>query len=414
MPFRTSARQSSFGLSRCIACVSEVVGAFVWRGGGERRTDRSPKEDRMFSSTRNGMDRFIQFGFFLLGVLCLMSGPAWADAPGTVSVGTGHGVYTWNPFPDSEPGAFRGIAVSADNVLGPATCSSAYSYRFVGNAEPLATDGGGRCDPTSANVWSVSVEDSDIQCRVENTGQSFSVTFDDFVLCVPLSCYGEPHPAVGLPLPQAGCIGALISTLKATESDGAFETTTQTVEHLLYEKVEWNADRGLVVAHVSSTTAGTITAATFAAPEEDRPARDVVLEVPAKGSTVSGIGLISGWSCLGGKLEAEISDVNGVIASVPLPHGNSRADTGPSCGDTLNGFSATMNWTLLGSGEKIIRLMQNGEAVASRDFSVVAFETEFIRGASGMCSIDDFPSADQSVTVEWDEPQQSFVVAEIR
>ena len=130
-------------------------------------------------------------------------------------------------------------------------------------------------------------------------------------------------------------------------------------------------------------------------------------------STVSGIGLISGWSCLGGELEAEISDANGVMTSVPLPHGGSRADTGPVCGDNLNGFSAPMNWTLLGSGEKTIRLMQNGDAVASRDFSVVAFETEFLHGASGMCRIDDFPSAAYSVTVEWDEPQQSFVVTEI-
>ena len=180
-----------------------------------------------------------------------MSEPVWAqesDALGTVSVGSGHGVYTWNPFPDSEPGAFRGIAESADNVLGPATCTAEYSYRFVGDAEPPAAAPEGQCDPTSANVWSVSVEDSDIQCRVEDTGQSFSVTFDDFVLCVPLSCYGEPHPAVGLPLPQAGCIGTLIATLKATEKDSAFETTTETVEQLSYEKVEWDAERGLVVS----------------------------------------------------------------------------------------------------------------------------------------------------------------------
>ena len=101
------------------------------------------------------------------------------------------------------------------------------------------------------------------------------------------------------------------------------------------------------------------------------------------------------------------------MTSVPLPHGGSRADTGAVCGDNLNGFGAPMNWTLLGSGEKTIRLMQNGEAVASRDFSVVAFETEFVSGASGMCRVGDFPSAGHSVTVEWDEPQQSFVVTEI-
>ena len=371
----------------------------------------------MFSVTRRDTGWFRQFGFFLLGGLCLMSGPVWAqesDALGTVSVGSGHGVYTWNPFPDSEPGAFRGIAESADNVLGPATCTSEYSYRFVGDAEPPAAAPEGLCDPTSANVWSVSVEDSDIQCRMENTGQRFSLTFDDFVLCVPLSCYGEHDPAIGFSPVQAGCVGAVIATFTATEQNGAFETTTHTVERVNYDQVEWDAERELVVAHVSSTTAGTITAATFSAPEADRPARDVALEVPVQGSTLSGIGLISGWSCLGGNLEAEISDAHGVIARVPLPYGGSRADTESTCGDSLNGFGAAMNWTLLGSGEKTIRLMQNGEAVASRDFSVVAFETEFLRGASGMCRVDDFPGADQSATVEWDEPQQSFVVTEIR
>ena len=370
----------------------------------------------MFSLTRNDTGWFRRFGFFLLGGLCLMSEPVWAqesDALGTVSVGSGHGVYTWNPFPDSEPGAFRGIAESADNVLGPATCTSAYSYRFIGNAEPPAAAPEGVCDPASANVWSVSVEDSDIQCRLDNTGQRFSLTFDDFVLCVPFSCYGAHDPAIGFAPVQAGCVGALIATFTATEQNSAFETTTQTVEQVNYDQVEWDAERELVVAHVSSTTAGTITAATFSVPEADRAARDVVLEVPAQGSTVSGIGLISGWSCLGGELEAEISDANGVMTSVPLPHGGSRADTGAVCGDSLNGFSAPMNWTLLGSGEKTIRLMQNGEVVTSRDFSVVAFETEFISGASGMCRVGDFPSAGHSVTVEWDEPQQSFVVTEI-
>ena len=370
----------------------------------------------MVSLTRSDTGWFRRCGLLLLGMVCLTAAPAWAqesDTLGTVSVGSGHGVYTWNPFPDSEPGAFRGIAASADNVLGLATCASTYSYRFVGNAEPPAAAPEGVCDPASANVWAVSVEDSDIQCRLDNTGQRFSLTFDDFVLCVPLSCCGAYDPAIGFAPVQAGCVGALIATFTATEQNGAFETTTQTVEQVNYDQVEWDAERELVVAHVSSTMAGTITAATFSAPEADRPARDVVLEVPAQGATVSGIGLISGWSCLGGKLEAEISDANGVMTSVPLPHGGSRADTQAVCGDNLNGFGAPMNWTLLGSGEKTIRLMQNGDAVASQDFSVVAFETEFVSGASGMCSVEGFPSAGHSVTVEWDEPQQSFVVTEI-
>ena len=50
----------------------------------------------MFSLTRNDTGRSRQFGFFLLGGLCLMSEPVWAqeaEALGIVSVGSGHGVY---------------------------------------------------------------------------------------------------------------------------------------------------------------------------------------------------------------------------------------------------------------------------------------------------------------------------------
>ena len=129
---------------------------------------------------------------------------------------------------------------------------------------------------------------------------------------------------------------------------------------------------------------------------------------------MSGIGLISGWSCLGGTLEAEISDANGDMSTVALSHGTSRADTESVCGDRDNGFSATVNWSLFDAGAKTIRLLQNGEEVgAARDFSVVPFGTEFISGASGMCSIGDFPTAGESATVEWDETQQRFVVTQI-
>lgn len=145
----------------------------------------------------------------------------------------------------------------------------------------------------------------------------------------------------------------------------------------------------------------------------DEPARNAVVEVPARDSTVSGVGIISGWSCLGGDLKAEISDADGIIATFPLAHGISRGDTESECGDTLNGFSATMNWNLLRpAGEKTLRLIQNGEEVASHTFSVVAFEKEFITG-SGTATVNDFPTAGRSVTLDWDESQQSFVITEI-
>ena len=128
---------------------------------------------------------------------------------------------------------------------------------------------------------------------------------------------------------------------------------------------------------------------------------------------MSGIGVISGWSCLGGILEAEFRNADGeVLATFPLGPRTPRADTESVCGDTLNGFSVTMNWNLLGLGAKTIHLIQNGEEVASRNFSVLALGVEFLTGM-WTAAVSDFPTAGQGATVEWDESQQRFVVTEI-
>ena len=196
--------------------------------------------------------------------------------------------------------------------------------------------------------------------------------------------------------------------------DGTWTSESEVVETVTIKSSNYDAARGVLVTRASTTATGMSTV-TLTVPEEELqlPANDVTLEVPASGSTMSGIGLISGWSCLGGTLEAEISDANGGMSTVSLSHGTSRADTESVCGDSDNGFSATVNWSLFDAGAKTIRLMQNGEEVASRDFSTIAFGREFISGASGMCSIGDFPTAGESATVEWDETQQRFVVTGI-
>ena len=37
-------------------------------------------------------------------------------------------------------------------------------------------------------------------------------------------------------------------------------------------------------------------------------------------------------------------------------------------------------------------------------------EEEFLRGAEGECVMDDFPSPDERVTVEWQQNNQNFVI----
>ena len=54
--------------------------------------------------------------------------------------------------------------------------------------------------------------------------------------------------------------------------------------------------------------------------------------------------------------------------------------------------------------------MRNGEEVASQTFMVAAFDTEFVRGASGMCTIADFPDMGQNATFVWEQSQQGLVL----
>ena len=349
-----------------------------------------------------------------------MAGPAWAQESGPLDTAvstTVYGVVEWNPltFDENPVSSLRATSKGTDNLFGPFTCTGAATARYIGPAEPPAADVDGVCDPAAASINLYGSYDYSLaECRLDNTGQIFTYALPGTsVSCVPFSCFGEPlitEDGTPIYLPKVGCTGTAFHTQTTMSEDGT--GTYEIVEKFTYEQVEWDAARSRIVARSTGITTGPGTV-TLNIPEEDLPARNVALEVPGPGSTMSGIGLISGWSCLGGQLEAEFSDANVVTASLPLSHGTSRADTASICGDADNGFSTTMNWNLLGSGEKTIRLIQNGEEVAAQTFSVVAFEEEFIRGASGMATVNEFPTTGRNVMLEWDESQQRFVITGI-
>ena len=383
----------------------------------------------MFHSTTKGTHPFIKFGLSLVGVVCLLAGPAWAqddDSESTTSTitttGTGRASFVseWNPDGGNVTSSFRGTSQYVDNVFGASTCSFAGTNSYLGPAEPPAADTTGVCDPDSAVISSYgSYNYSFADCQAEDTGQAYTIDLPGTVVsCVPYSCFeGLLTTEEGAEFYSltAGCTYPAFYTTTGMAEDGTGTSESEVVETVTIKSSNYDAARGVLVTRSSSTFTAMATV-TLTVPEEELqlPANDVTLEVPASGSTMSGIGLISGWSCLGGTLEAEISDANGSMSTVSLSHGTSRADTESVCGDSNNGFSATVNWSLFDAGPKTIRLIQNGEEVgAARDFSVLPFGTEFISGASGMCSISDFPTAGESATVEWDETQQRFVVTGI-
>lgn len=138
------------------------------------------------------------------------------------------------------------------------------------------------------------------------------------------------------------------------------------------------------------------------------------LENPGDRSSQSGVGIITGWVCEADEVVIEINGVAHMAA-----YGTERLDTAYApdgteiCGDTNNGFSLLFNWNLLRDGEHTVVAFVNGIELGRATVTVRTFGEEFLEGATGRYVLEDFPTPGRSVTVEWDERQQNFVIDDI-
>ena len=138
-------------------------------------------------------------------------------------------------------------------------------------------------------------------------------------------------------------------------------------------------------------------------------AHAAVLDTPHNGSSYSGIGVIYGWKCsANGPLTVRFNGGN----PLSLAYGNERGDTVGNCGDTNNGFVSIMNWANLGDGTHTAVVYDNGREFARSTFTVTTLGDEYVRGASGECTISDFPSSGETATFEWDQSTQGLVLSE--
>ena len=133
------------------------------------------------------------------------------------------------------------------------------------------------------------------------------------------------------------------------------------------------------------------------------------LENPQPSSFQSGIGLISGWSC--------VSGVQVLIDGGPLAvaYGTPRADVASTCGGNPNvGFGLLLNYNTLGGGTHTAQLKVGGVAVGSPiSFTVTVPNGEFPLGLSGTVTISGFPSAGKSTTLQWQQSQQNFAITSV-
>ncbi len=133
------------------------------------------------------------------------------------------------------------------------------------------------------------------------------------------------------------------------------------------------------------------------------------LENPSPNSFQSGIGLISGWVC-----EAERVEVRLNGQTQPAAYGMARTDTTTVCGDADNGFGLLFNWNLLGDGEHDVVAVADDVAFGQARVRVTTLGAEFVKDVAGSCTVAEFPSPGESVTLEWQEAQQNFVITAVR
>ena len=131
-----------------------------------------------------------------------------------------------------------------------------------------------------------------------------------------------------------------------------------------------------------------------------------VLENPGPRSWQSGIGVLSGWVCEADMVEVVLDDRPAQLAA----YGTERADTEAVCGDTDNGFGLLFNWNLLDDGVHTVRALADGEEFGRATFTVTTLDEEFLRGAEGEVTAQDFPSPGETVRLRWQESNQNFVI----
>lgn len=131
------------------------------------------------------------------------------------------------------------------------------------------------------------------------------------------------------------------------------------------------------------------------------------LEVPGSGSFQSGIGIVSGWKCTAGAVTVQFDNGPTYTAA----YGTIREDTQGVCGDTNNGWALLWNWNRLGDGPHTVKVFDNGVQFGFTTITVQTLGAEFQTGLNKSVTVNDFPAPGQSVTLQWQQGQQNFVIA---
>ena len=134
------------------------------------------------------------------------------------------------------------------------------------------------------------------------------------------------------------------------------------------------------------------------------------LGIPGPHTTVSGIGVISGWKCDAGELTVRFDGGE----PIPLLHGAERADVlnVGACDHAHVGFLSIMNWGNLADGEHTAVVYDDGVEFGRSVFTVRRFREAFVRGASLTLPVQDFPHQGDNAVFTWSQATQHLELAD--
>lgn len=171
-----------------------------------------------------------------------------------------------------------------------------------------------------------------------------------------------------------------------------------------------------------------------------RPSRAIVYTFEPPDSFQSGVGVISGWVCEADEVLIRVkSHVSWWEGNHPeiieflreyylAAYGTERLDTQEACGDTDNGFGLLFNWNQLdNNGEypeptrlspaaeissvnHTVSVYADGVLIGESLVKVTTLGQDFLRGAGGRYVLDGFPDQGSSVTIEWSQSLQNFII----
>ena len=73
-----------------------------------------------------------------------------------------------------------------------------------------------------------------------------------------------------------------------------------------------------------------------------------------------------------------------------------------------------VNWNLLGDGEHTVTALVDGVELGRTTVRVTTLGQEFVEGVAGECVAEDFPHLGKTVTLEWQQTSQNFVITDVQ